>query len=90
MDTTQIILLSVILVLTIFVVVVGFQVFFVIRDFRRTLFRVNKLLDDADEVISQVKRPVEMAGNLLTSAAAGVGIAHLLRRITKHERSEQK
>lgn len=90
MDLTQTILLSVIIVLTIFLAVIGFQIFFVIREFRKTLFRANKLLDDADDLLGQVKRPIETAGNLLTSAAAGMGIAHILRKVVKHERSEQK
>ncbi|MBI2326806.1 hypothetical protein HYU92_00655 [Candidatus Curtissbacteria bacterium] len=89
MDLTQTITLSVIIVLTIFLVVIGFQVFFVLRDFRKTLFRMNRLLDDADDLITQIKKPIEATGNLLTSAVAGIGIAHFLKRIGKHER-EQK
>lgn len=83
MDLTQSIILSIIIVLTIFLVVLGFQVFFVLRDFRKTIFRMNKFLDDADNLVTQVKKPVETAGNLITSAAAGVGIAHFLRKLTK-------
>ena len=86
MDLTQSITLSIIIVLTVFLVVLGFQVFFVLRDFRKTLFRMNRLLDDADNLITQVKKPVETAGNLLTSAAAGVGLAHLIKRLTNHGR----
>jgi len=50
---------------------------------------MNRLLDDANNLVDQVKRPIETAGNLLTSAAAGIGIAHFLKKIGKHER-EQK
>ena len=89
MDLTQSIILSIIIVLTIFLVVLGFQVFFVLLDFRKTIFRMNRLLDDANNLVDQVKRPIETAGNLLTSAAAGIGIAHFLKKIGKHER-EQK
>jgi len=80
MDTTQIILLSVIIVLTIFLVVIGFQVFFVLKDLRKTLFRLNRLFDDADNLVGQVKKPIESAGNIFTAMTAGMGIAHLLKR----------
>ena len=83
MDVTQITLLSVIVVLTIFLVVIGFQVFFLIRDLRRTLSRTNRLLDDADGLVASVKKPIEGAGNIFTAMTAGVGIAHLLKRIEK-------
>ena len=89
MDLTQSIILSIIIVLTIFLVVLGFQAFFILRDFRKTIIRTNKLLDDADNLVDQVKRPIETAGNLLTSAAAGVGIAHFLKKLSsKHEREK--
>ena len=80
MDTTQIVLLSVIIVLTIFLVVIGFQVFFVLKDLRKTLFRLNRLFDNADDLVGQVKKPIESAGNIFTAMTAGVGIAPLLKR----------
>ncbi|OGD92554.1 hypothetical protein A2697_04680 [Candidatus Curtissbacteria bacterium RIFCSPHIGHO2_01_FULL_41_44] len=80
MDITQIILLAVIIVLSIFLIALGFQVFFVLRDLRKTLFRMNRLFDDTDDLVGQVKKPIETAGNLFASLAAGVGIAHLLKK----------
>src|SRR3989338_8273048 len=56
MDTTQIILLAVIIVLTIFLVVIGFQVFFVLKDLRKTLFRLNRFFDNVDDLVGQVKK----------------------------------
>ena len=83
MDLTQIIILSVIVVLTIFLVVLGFQVYYVLKDLRRTLGRMNHLFDDADSLVSEVKKPLEKAGNFVTALTTGAGIAHLLRRGSK-------
>lgn len=92
MDITQTVLLAVIIALAILLVVVGFQVFFVLKDLRKTLFRLNRLFDNADDLVGQVKKPIESAGNLFTAMTAGVGIAHLLKRgdKDKHERPEGK
>ena len=79
-DSTQIVLLAVIIVLTVFLVVIGFQVFYVLKDLRKTLFRLNRLFDDADDLVGQVKKPIESAGNIFTAMTAGVGIAHLLKK----------
>ncbi len=81
MDITQIVTLSVILVLTVFLVILGFQLFFVLKDFRKTLFKVNRLFDNADDLILQVKKPIEQAGSVVTAMTAGVGIAQLLKKI---------
>ena len=92
MDLTQAILLSSIIVLVIFLVAVGLQAFLTLKDLRKTLKKANKLMDDADNIVSQVKKPIETAGNLFTAVTAGAGIAHIIKKITgetKHERSEK-
>ena len=83
MDVTQTILLAIIIVLAIFLVALGFQVFFVLKDLRKTLTRMNKLFDDANQLVADVKKPVESAGNFVTALTAGAGIAHLLKKSSK-------
>jgi len=89
MDLTQIVLLSVIIVLTVFLVVLGFQVFFVLRDLRFTLKRMNRLFDDANVLVDEVKKPIEKASNFFTALTAGAGLVHLLKK-GKDERSREK
>lgn len=83
LEASQIVLLSVIIVLTIFLVVLGFQVFFVLKDLRFTLRRMNQLFDDANELVTEVKKPIEKAGNLFTALTAGAGLVHLLNKRSK-------
>ena len=91
MDLTQAILLSVIVVLTIFLVVIGFQAFFVLKDLRKTLTKMNRLMDDADELVTDVKKPVQSASNLFGALTAGAGIAHLIKKVRHLEgKSERK
>lgn len=85
MDTTQIILLAVIVVLSIILVALGFQVFFVLKDLRKTLTRANRLFEDADNLVGEVKKPVESAGNFITALVGGIGIAHLLKKGSKSQ-----
>ncbi|OGD86435.1 hypothetical protein A2870_01015 [Candidatus Curtissbacteria bacterium RIFCSPHIGHO2_01_FULL_41_11] len=87
MDITQTILLAIIIVLAVFLVALGFQVFFVLRDLRKTLTRMNILFEDANNLIAEVKKPVESAGNFVSALTAGAGIVHLLK---KDKRSKEK
>lgn len=92
MDITQAVILSVIVVLAIFLVVIGIQVFFTLKDLRKSLKKANRLMEDADNIVSQIKKPVETAGNMLTALTAGAGIAHFIKKITgesDHERREK-
>lgn len=90
MDLTQTVLLAVIVVVSIFLVVIGLQVFFVLKDLRKTLFRMNRLFDNADDLVGQVKKPIESAGNLFTAMTAGVGIAHLLKKGSNKSESKEQ
>lgn len=86
MDTTQIVLLAVVIILAVFLVALGFQAFFVLRDLRKTLVRMNKLADDADNLVDQVRKPIASAGSFVTALVAGAGLTHLLKRGDKKEK----
>jgi len=90
MDNTQIILLAIIIVLAIALVVLGFQAFFVLKDLRFTLKRMNRLFDDANDLVAEVKKPIEKAGTLFTAITTGAGIINLLKKGKEHERSGEK
>ncbi len=87
MDLTQSVLLSVIVVVTIFLVFIGFQAFFTLKELRKTLGKINQLVEDTDKIAQEVKKPVESVGHLFTAIVTGAGIANLLKRkgINRHE-----
>lgn len=60
-DFTQFILGFVIVVLTVLMTVIGVQVFFILREFRRTIQKANKVLDGikSDEIITESVKKVK-------------------------------
>ncbi|MBI3559487.1 hypothetical protein HY085_03760 [Candidatus Gottesmanbacteria bacterium] len=74
-DATQALLGFVILVVTAMLTVIGLQVYFILREFRNTLSKANKILDDTGVISESVSKPVNTVLNLLLS------FLH-----TKHER----
>ena len=90
MDLTQTVTLSVLIVLTVFLVVLGFQAFFTLRDFRTTLRRMNKLFDNTDDLVVEVKKPIDAVSHMITALTAGAGIAHIIKRLGgRRERPEK-
>lgn len=67
MDFLQVALVFLILLLSIFLAITGFQVFFILRDLKKALDRLNKVLDTSDQIVSQVEKPVKAASNLVTA-----------------------
>lgn len=57
-DPTQILLFTVVTVLTALLVAVGIQVFFVLREVKRSVEKINKILEEASVVASSVSKPV--------------------------------
>lgn len=55
-DTTQILLFTVVTALTILLVILGIQIFFILREIRRMLEKVNKMFDDATVVTGSISR----------------------------------
>ncbi len=76
------VLLFALLVLTILVLVLGVQVFFILRELRRTVTKANKVLDDAGVITESVSGPVSTLSSLATGVKTGALIAGLLKRKT--------
>lgn len=65
MDPTQILLATTVTVLTVLLVVLGVQVFFILKEAKRTLDKINKILDDANLISGSVARPIVGFSNFL-------------------------
>ena len=71
-DPAQIILLLVIIILSVLLVVLGVQVFFILRDLRSTITKANKVLDDAGQITESVSQPVSSLASILMGVKTGL------------------
>lgn len=65
MDLLQAALIFLILLLSIFLAITGFQVFFILRDLKKALDRLNKVLQTGEEIAQDIEKPVAAASNLI-------------------------
>ncbi len=86
MDTAQILLYVVVGVLTLLLVVLGIQVFLILKEVRNTLSRANKVLDDAGVISESISRPVESFSTIMSGVKLSSLIASFLSK--KKRRSE--
>ncbi|MBF8249569.1 MAG: hypothetical protein HW400_170 [Candidatus Levybacteria bacterium] len=68
MDIAQIALFVVIIVLAILLLALGVQVFFILRELRKTVFKANKVLDNTEVITESVSSPLSS----LSGIAAGI------------------
>lgn len=72
-DTVQIVLLIVIILLTALLIAVGIQVFFILKEFRKTVKKANRILENTEAITTSVSEPMTFLSSLLFSSKA-IGI----------------
>lgn len=82
-DTVQAVLLFVIVLLTILFVVLGVQVFYILRDLRQTIGRTNIILDDVEKITKGISEPVSALSNMISNASTLGTIAKILSLFRK-------
>lgn len=87
-DPAQMTLFIVIIVLTILILVLGIQVFFILRELRQTINKANKVLDDTGVITESVSVPISNLSNMATGIKAGSIIAALLNRKKSKKRKD--
>lgn len=78
-DTAQAVLLLVVVVLTILLLVLGIQIFFILRELRETVSKANKVLDNTGTITESVSGPISSLSNLASGIKTGVSIAKFIK-----------
>lgn len=93
-EAAQILLYVVILVLLGILVVIGVQVFLLLRDLKLTILKTNKVLDNTEEITSSIKNPVNSFSSLIMGLSAGASILNIVNRksddVEKKEKKDGK
>ena len=88
MDTTQILLIVVIVLLSVLFIGLGIQVYFILREFQKTITKANRVLDDTEVITHSVSGPLSNLSMLASGVKAGAFIASLLQGKKKKGREE--
>lgn len=86
-DPAQTALFLVIIVLTILLVVLGVQVYFILRELRKTIDKANKILDDTGVITESVSGPISSLSSLTMGLKTGATLARLFNK-KKHHKDE--
>ncbi len=82
-DPAQTLLLVVIIVLTILLVILGVQVFFILNELRKTILKANKVLDNTESITDNVSKPVNLLSTLAMGIKTGGALAKMLKNKSK-------
>lgn len=85
MESTQVLLIIVVAIMTIMLGVIFTQVIIILREFRKTLDKVNEVLDDTSVISQALSRPMSLVSTLVSGFKNGSGILKMLTKQTKKE-----
>ncbi len=77
-DPAQTALFLVIIVLSVLLLVLGIQVFFILRELRQTVAKANKVLDDTGVITESVSGPIATLSSLAMGVRTGATVASIL------------
>lgn len=90
-DLSQVLLVIVITTLTILLTFIGIQIVFILREVRRAIEKMNKMLDDAGMITESIAHPISGLGGMIDGIKSGVKaietIGNLITR--KKKRAEE-
>ena len=89
-DPAQTALFLVIIALTILLLILGIQVFFILRELRKTIDKANKVLDDTGVITESVSKPISNMSSLTMGLKTGATIARILQGGKKKEEKKHE
>lgn len=89
-DLVQLVLLTVIIILTLLLVILGVQVFLILSEVRKTVSKTNGILDKADSITESVQTPLSALSTIALGIKASslLGVAKFIKNILNHERDD--
>ncbi|MEK7616985.1 MAG: hypothetical protein AAB414_02940 [Patescibacteria group bacterium] len=81
MDFLQVALIFLILLISIFLAIAGFQVFFILRDLHKSLRRLDKILETSQDIAKDIEKPAKLMSNITTGIETGGRAAANLAKI---------
>ena len=87
-DPAQAALFLVIIILTVLLVILGIQVYFILRALRITIDKANKILEDAGSITESVSKPISSLSTLAMGLKTGASIAKILQGGKHYKKDE--
>jgi predicted PurR-regulated permease PerM len=87
-DPVQAVLLVVIILLSLLLLVLGVQVFFILKELRNTLSRATRVLQNTESITESVSEPMSLLSGLFLSAKSLSTISKILKKIRDHDGDE--
>lgn len=84
-DFTQFLLAIVVSSLTVMLLLVGFQVYKILKELQISISKMNKILDDTGKMTESVAKPMEAASNFVLDIKSHAWLLTLAKILKRHK-----
>lgn len=88
-DLSQVLLVIVITTLTLLLTFIGIQIVYILREVRRTIEKVNKMLDDAGMITESIAHPIAGLGGMIDGLKSGAKAIEAVGNFLSRKRKEK-
>lgn len=88
-DPIQILLTVVITTLTVLLVIIGIEVFQILKEFKKMMEKVNLMMDDVHRVTKSIADPIEEASGFIMGLKRGVNFFKAISRLLEKDKDEE-
>lgn len=89
-DLTQFILLTVVVSLTVVLLIIGIQLIAILKEFKLTIQKTNKIMDDFGVVSESVANPVSAASSFLMNIRGNSLVSSVVKAVAKRRLRRQE
>lgn len=82
------VLLFVVIALTFLLLMLGLQIYYILREVRRTIERTNRMIEDVETITHSLSGGISQLSNLTTGLKFGAVIASIFKKF-KHRVEEE-
>ena len=86
----QILLFLVVAILTTLLAISGVQVIHILKEFRETVKKVNKILDDGQVVSSSIAKPIAGISGFISGIKNGMDVINIISQAKSSKRTSDK
>lgn len=89
-DITQVLLIAVITVLTTILTIIGIQIVHILKEFRKTIEKINKIIADAGRVTEEVSDSVVEIAGITSGIRSALGVFNFFCKKRKKKEGEDE
>lgn len=89
MDIAQVALFIIIIILAILLIGLGIQVFFILREFRKTVSKANQVLDNTDVITKSVSAPISSLSGIATGIKTVAPFLNFFKKIISKDKDDK-